>query len=114
MYFQVNDVRQRAWLIEDHAKKFYTKVVYDLFRKEVDKSTSYFAIEKVPNKEFHVVHVKPNKKLPWDREKMSVLVYGDGERYDCECGLYQHFGVLCSHVWRVMCSLFRCNYWLLE
>jgi hypothetical protein len=81
LYFQVNDVRQRAWLIEDHAKKFYTKVVYDLFRKEVDKSTSYFAIEKVPNKEFHVVHVKPNKKLPWDRDvrnRMPVSLRGGG------------------------------------
>jgi hypothetical protein len=83
--------------------KFYTAAAYELFRKEVSKSTKYFAREKIFNKEYEVVHVKQDKKLPWGREKFSVIVCNEGERYDCECGLYQHFGMLCSHVIRVCC-----------
>jgi hypothetical protein len=109
---QVRNVRRRVWPIEEHAMTFYTVAVYDLFRKEVDKSTDYFAVEKTKNKQFDVVHVKPDRKLPWAREKFTVLINNEGESYECECGLYQHFGVLCSHVLRVSSELnfvFSCN-----
>ncbi|PVH47902.1 hypothetical protein PAHAL_4G182400 [Panicum hallii] len=101
----VTSVRKRAWPIEEHAMTFYISAVYALFRQEVDRSTRYFAIEKARNKEYEVVHVKPHMKLPWQREKITVFVNDFGGRYDCECGLYQHFGVLCSHVLRVMIQL---------
>lgn len=101
----VNNVRRRVWPIEEHAMTLYTSAAYGLFQKEVDKSTDYFAIEKIKNKEFDVVHVKPHRKLPWAREKFTVLVNNEGESYECECGLYQHFGMLCSHVLRVLVQL---------
>ena len=53
---------------------FYIAAVYDLFRKEVDKSTDYFAVEKTKNKQFDVVYVKPDRKLPWAREKFTVVI----------------------------------------
>jgi hypothetical protein len=98
---QVNDVRERAWPIEQHASKLYTSAAYTLFRREVSKSTFYIAKVKIEEKEFDVVHVKPERKLPWGREKFSVLINSDEGRYDCECGLYNHFGILCSHAIRV-------------
>jgi hypothetical protein len=94
MILQVNDVRERAWPIEQHASKLYTSADYTLFRREVSKSTFYIAKVKIEEKEFDVVHVKPERKLPWGREKFSVLINSDEGRYDCECGLYNHFGTL--------------------
>ncbi|CAL5087624.1 unnamed protein product [Urochloa decumbens] len=99
------DVRKRAWPIEDHAKEFYTSATYGLFRNEISKATRYFAKEVIPNKEYDVVHVKPNKKHAWGRDKYTVLICNEGDSYDCECGLYRHFGMLCSHVLRVMNQL---------
>ncbi|CAL4930646.1 unnamed protein product [Urochloa decumbens] len=105
----VDDVRERAWPIEEHAAKFYTAAVYGLFRKEINKATRYFAIEKIKDKEYDVVHAQAHKKLPWNREKLTVVISNGGEKYDCECGLYQHFGVLCGHVLRVMNQLGVCE-----
>jgi hypothetical protein len=101
MLLQVNAVRERAWPIEEHASKLYIAAAYALFRKEVSKSTFYIAKVKIEQKEFDVVHVKPERRLPWGREKFSVLFNYDEGRYDCECGLYSHFGILCSHAMRV-------------
>ncbi|KAL6637615.1 hypothetical protein ACP70R_025187 [Stipagrostis hirtigluma subsp. patula] len=97
-----NNVRQRAWPIEEHAMTFYTAAVYELFRKEIDKSTHYHAVEVIKDREYNVLHVKPRKKYPWYGDAFKVVVNGEGESYHCECGLYQHFGVLCSHVLRVL------------
>jgi hypothetical protein len=98
---QNKDERQRAWPIEEHVAKFYTSAAYGLFRKEVTKSTFYIARERVQGKEFDIVHVKPERRLSWGREKFTVQVDTYEGRYDCECGLYSHFGILCSHAIRV-------------
>ncbi|RLM58562.1 hypothetical protein C2845_PM18G03690 [Panicum miliaceum] len=94
-----HNVRECAWPIEEHASKFYISAAYTLFRKEVTKSTNYFAREKV-EKKYEVVHVKPHKMLPWGRERFIVVFNSTIGSYDCECGLYKHFGILCSHVLR--------------
>lgn len=98
---QYKNVRQRAWPIEEHAEGIYTAAAYGLLRKEIDKSTFYFAKELVPNKEFAVFHVKPEKRLPWGREMFKVLINSEDDTYNCECGLYKHSGFLCGHVLRV-------------
>ncbi|CAN6171826.1 unnamed protein product [Urochloa humidicola] len=103
------NVRDQAWPVEEHAMKFYTAAAYGLLRKEIGKSTHYLAIERVEKKEYDVVCAKPRKKHPWGREKYVVTVINDGESYDCECGLYQNFGMLCSHVLRVFCQLGVCE-----
>jgi hypothetical protein len=51
--------------------------------------------------QFDVVHVKPKRRLPWGREKFSVKINIHKGTYDCECGQYRHFGILCSHAIRV-------------
>jgi hypothetical protein len=79
----------------------YTSTVYALFRKEVTKSTFYIAREKINKNEFDVVHVKPERRLPWGREKFTVKFNINEGVYDCECGQYRHFGILCSHAIRV-------------
>lgn len=101
----VRNVRERAWPIEEHASTFYTAAAFSLFRKEVTKSTHYFARERITNKEYDVVHVKPHKKLPWGREKFTVVFNCNAGTYDCECGQYHHFGILCSHVIRVLVQI---------
>jgi hypothetical protein len=79
---------------------FYTAAAYDLFQKEISKSTDYLARQKPGANEYEVVHVKPHKKLPWGRDKFTVRAT-DGQGFKCECGLHEHFGMLCSHVLRV-------------
>lgn len=40
-YLQFNNVRERAWPIEEHAAGFYTSAEYGLLRKEIHKSTNF-------------------------------------------------------------------------
>ncbi|TVU07967.1 hypothetical protein EJB05_41348 [Eragrostis curvula] len=101
----VRNVRRREWPVEEHAMTFYTAAAYDLFRKEVDKSSHYFAKEEIKNKLYRVLHVKPLSKPSWAQQSYMVEIKNDGESYECQCGLYQHFGILCSHVIRVMVQL---------
>ncbi|TVU22822.1 hypothetical protein EJB05_32542, partial [Eragrostis curvula] len=91
---------KREWPIEEHAMTFYTSATYNLFRKEIDKSTYYFAIETKKGEEFDVIHVKPSRRPQWGEAKYVVVIKNDGQYYDCQCGLYQHFGILCCHVLR--------------
>lgn len=98
---QFKNVRQRAWPIEEHAAGFYTSASYGLLRKEIDRSTFFFAREVVEKEEFEVTHVKPDRRLPWGREMFRVLVNRDDGTYNCECGMYKHSGFLCGHVLRV-------------
>ncbi|TVU43728.1 hypothetical protein EJB05_10216 [Eragrostis curvula] len=102
---EVRNVRRREWPVEEHAMTFYTAAAYDLFRKEVDKSSHYFAKEEIKNKLYTVLHVKPLSKPSWAQQSYMVEIKNDGESYECQCGLYQHFGILCSHVIRVMVQL---------
>lgn len=83
-----------------HAYKIYTKASFMLFRKQVDKATSYIVSGK--GEHFYVVsHSSPGERPKWAKVDFKVYVLDDGARYYCECGFYEHLGILCCHAIRV-------------
>lgn len=93
-------VHSRLWAVERHALKIYTKAAFELFRSEVDKTSNY-EVSDPDGGTYIVSHDNAEKRARWARVHFKVEVIGDGERYICECGLYEHFGIMCCHSLRV-------------
>ncbi|KAL6609415.1 hypothetical protein ACP70R_039384 [Stipagrostis hirtigluma subsp. patula] len=93
---------KRVYAIEKHAMAIYTKKVFELFREEVDKSTHYNVVRGDGSNTYNVVHSNAEKRKIWARVNFVVRIDDSGQKYSCECGLFEHFGILCRHVLRVM------------
>lgn len=95
---QCNRRERGGWPVGRHARKVYTRVVYGLFQKEVDRGKVFNVVVKGPGL-YETVHAYAEHRPEWARSTFEIRV--DGERYSCECGLYTHFGVLCCHAIRM-------------
>ncbi|KAM3370713.1 hypothetical protein ACQJBY_018202 [Aegilops geniculata] len=84
--------------MEKHALVIYTAKVYNLFKKELIKSTSYLVLPSNEEHTFVVKHVQGESRESWSKVIYKIKVDESIGYYTCECGLYEHFGVLCSHV----------------
>lgn len=91
----------RIYPSEKHAISLYTKKAYELFSGEVDKAIHYNVIQGAAKNEFTVVHYNAELREHWRHSVFTVKVVDAGERYICECGLYEHFGMLCCHAIKV-------------
>jgi hypothetical protein len=88
------------WPIESHAKEIYTKATFLLFRKQVDKAARFVVTGKGTGF-FVVSYHKPSDKQTWYKKEYRVYVIEAGARYFCECGFFEHIGILCCHTIRV-------------
>lgn len=98
---QLKSKHGRLWSVERHALELYTKAAFELFRAEVDK-TSNFIVGKPVGNVYTVTHDRDERRAHWQRVHFRVEVMDVGQRYVCECGIYEHFGMLCCHSLRVM------------
>lgn len=78
----------------------YTKNSFQLFSEEVDKATEYLVHVGEVNT-YYVVHNNAETKKHWARVIFTVKVEDGGQKYSCECGQYEHFGMLCCHALKV-------------
>ncbi|KAF8656681.1 hypothetical protein HU200_060547 [Digitaria exilis] len=93
-------VHERLWAVERHALSIYTKAAFELFRKEVDKASNYILTARDGNV-FTISHDNPAKRKAWARVHFKVEMLDNGAKFVCQCGLYEHFGMLCCHALRV-------------
>ncbi|CAL4989585.1 unnamed protein product [Urochloa decumbens] len=94
--------RKRVPAIEKHAISLYTRKAGNLFSEEVDKAADYNVTEGLEANEFRVVHNNEEVRKKWARVVFTVKIEDDGAKLVCECGLYQHFGMLCCHSIKVL------------
>lgn len=87
-----------------HAHITYTLKVFALFSQVKEESEFYRAIEIVPGKEYITEHYDLTRVQRWCKGRYTVEVSSGGSHYTCECGLFEHFGIPCSHILRVMIS----------
>lgn len=88
------------WPIERHALKIYTRASFNLFKKQVDKAANFVVEGKGDG--FYVVNHNYRDKMPeWKKTSFRVYEIDERKRYHCECGLYEHLGILCCHTIRV-------------
>ncbi|KAJ1260660.1 hypothetical protein BS78_10G250100 [Paspalum vaginatum] len=98
-------VKKRCWPVEKHALEIYTSNVYELFTNEIDKAHSYHVSPDDSNTLFRVKHNNAELVQRFKRPEFEVRSINNGEIFECECRLYEHFGMLCCHVLRVFIHL---------
>jgi hypothetical protein len=84
--------------IEKHAAKIYTPGVFKMFKIELRKSASYILERNNGNEEFDVMHVDADSRDSWCKVRYKIEVNHGVGSYKCECGLFEHFGVICCHI----------------
>ncbi|KAJ1261136.1 hypothetical protein BS78_09G005100 [Paspalum vaginatum] len=94
-----------GWPIESHAAAFYTRTMLQRIVGHIKLGASYDVIEIIPRKKYRLDRVDDLPHDKWSRISYEVDVHEDGELYHCECGLWEHMGMLCCHIIRVMMQL---------
>ena len=89
-----------------HAHKVYTLKVFDLFCELKEESEFYRALAVVEGIHYVAEHYDFSRVQRWCKGKYEVQVHQGGSKYTCECGLFEHFGLPCSHILRVSNLLF--------
>ncbi|XP_047079695.1 protein FAR1-RELATED SEQUENCE 5-like [Lolium rigidum] len=102
---QCNRKERGGWPIEKHARRIYTRAVMKHFKAELERGQNFN-----PPKElealslYELEHSYSHLRPSWARTTFRVRVEG-GERFQCDCGLFGHFGIMCGHVIRLMIHL---------
>lgn len=55
----------------------------------------------IPNKQYKMVHRKVVQHEKWCRLAYIVSTTNDFQIFSCECGQYEHMGLLCTHILKV-------------
>lgn len=88
--------------MQKHALDIYTSKVYDMFSEEMDKIHNYGVPTSEDGEVWIVKHSNAEYVQRFRRAEYIVAKKNNGEQYECECGLYEHFGLLCCHILRVI------------
>ncbi|XP_039817512.1 protein FAR1-RELATED SEQUENCE 9-like isoform X3 [Panicum virgatum] len=87
-----------------HAHKIYTLKVFALFCELKEDSELYRTVELIQGQQYLVEHYNLDRVQHWCKGRYTIDIVDNGRKYSCECGLFEHFGLPCSHVLRVMIS----------
>ncbi|CAN6251593.1 unnamed protein product [Urochloa humidicola] len=85
-----------------HASKLYTANVLSLFCELKDKSEYFHAYRNEMNNSYTVENYDLELVQRWSKGRYIVDVTQEGTIYSCECGLFEHFGLPCQHIIRVL------------
>lgn len=84
-----------------HASKLYTFKVFEMFCKVKTESEDYFVTDCGGDGKFVVEHYNLSIVEYWCKGKYIVQVDSARSTFDCECGMFEHFGLPCCHALRV-------------
>jgi hypothetical protein len=91
--------------IEMHASKIYTPNMFYQFQVQLYLSGS-FSVKSLSDSDVYTVqHVFAEKRQKWSRTEFEVHLDKGADFFHCECGLYEHMGMVCGHTIRVRASL---------
>ncbi|XBI09617.1 hypothetical protein VPH35_137129 [Triticum aestivum] len=91
--------------IERHARKIYTRTMFEMFGRTLYVAGYYFVEELEPKIRYVAIHGNPESMDLWFKTKYEVVIAEDQSKYSCECGRYEHMGMICSHILKVMIIL---------
>lgn len=89
-------------LLERHASKIYTRAMFTQFGKELYEASAYEVTEAEKDKLYVAMHNQADKREAWCRVSFKVQVVDNGRKFVCECGNFEHTGLLCCHALKVM------------
>ncbi|XP_037413928.1 protein FAR1-RELATED SEQUENCE 1-like [Triticum dicoccoides] len=88
--------------IEIDASKIYTRAMFEQFGQILYEAGGYRVEEIEKHSLYKAMHTRPEKREKWSRVVFMVKMLSVGEEFECECGLFEHMGMLCCHVLKVM------------
>ena len=92
--------------IEIHASQVYTRAVFQLFSEELTDSLSYMVKPGEDESTVQVVRMCTEESSSFLRKEYQVYYDVEREEFSCVCKMFEHKGILCSHVLRVYVSSF--------
>ncbi|KAM0931938.1 hypothetical protein ACQ4PT_000025 [Festuca glaucescens] len=102
---QCNCKERGGWPIEKHARRIYTRAVMKHFKAELERGQNFNPPKELEARSlYELEHSYAHLRPSWARTTFRVRVE-EGERFQCDCGLFGHFGIMCGHVIRLMIHL---------
>jgi hypothetical protein len=87
--------------IEIHASRIYTRTIYEMFGNFLFASGSYYVEELIPKRKYVATHRNAEKREKYLKSVFEITVNSAGDYYTCECGMFEHMGMICSHIIKV-------------
>jgi hypothetical protein len=75
--------------------------MFEQFGHNLYQAGAYRVEEVEKGKLYLAKHTKPHKREKWSRVVFEVKLVDDGELFECECGLFEHMGIVCCHAIKV-------------
>lgn len=88
--------------LEMHASDIYTRTMAEKFSEVIYEAGQYKVEEINKGKTYVVKQYHPEKHDKWCRVVYRVEVLGGGTELICECGNFEHTGLLCCHAVKVL------------
>ncbi|KAM3214117.1 hypothetical protein ACQJBY_066505 [Aegilops geniculata] len=88
--------------IEKHASKVYTRAMFEKFGEELYKCGAHVLDEVLPRRIYKSTHVEAAIRERWSKVEFKIEVNEDESFFSCECGYFEHAGLVCCHALQVM------------
>jgi hypothetical protein len=75
--------------------------MFTQFGKELYEASAYEVTEAEKDKLYVAMHNQADKREAWCRVSFKVQVVDNGRKFVCECGNFEHTGLLCCHALKV-------------
>jgi hypothetical protein len=63
----------------------------------------YYEVEVEEDGKLYIAkNIQAGKREQWSRVRFKIIVTKNREKFDCECGLFQHMGLLRTHIPKVL------------
>lgn len=83
--------------IERHASKIYTRAMFEQFGEALYKAGAYVVDVVQPMAIYKLTHVDAATRARWSKVEFIVKVNDDKSFFICECGSFEHSGMVCCH-----------------
>lgn len=87
--------------IEKHAAKVYMRTLFEKFGEMMYHAGSYELLVLEPRRKYVAQHVNSASIDRWCKVEFKIDVSENEDSFFCECGGFEHSGIICSHALKV-------------
>ncbi|XBI61551.1 hypothetical protein VPH35_042328 [Triticum aestivum] len=88
--------------LEFHASKIYTRAMFEKFGEILYEAGQYWVEEVEKGSKYYVHRYNPERHDKWCRVLYIVHFMSESQELSCECGNFEHTGLLCCHSVKVL------------
>jgi hypothetical protein len=86
--------------VEKHAARFYTRVMFERFQRELYKAGSFTAQPGLVD-EYVLTFILEEGMVDYGYPICTVWRSPDGSSFSCDCKFFEHSGMPCRHIIKV-------------